>query len=327
MKPVSTGIGPFAPATVTVLEWPPMRSVAFVDGDLVLLTEQPRRRHAGNAGTDDRYVFLDCEIAVHCSPLLRFGRPRSWPALRTGAVTVRSEAWIMGEEGNLLAGVDPSARPGRIRGHASRERSHLAQFFQAVIRFRTGLEPSWRMSAAERPHATPREWIGAIAAPAGPGRFRVAVRILCAAGQGDADALGRGGRCGRRHRTGDAADGMAQGGVFRSGARQRLGVDFHDRAQSAHRSAARRKTGDALCAVGAGRARSAANSGPCTQCVGTRRAGACRAEGTLAGTSSCRYSFRFSKAAPTAISRHCSICHSVRSNRAFVSPWAGCAIC
>jgi hypothetical protein len=59
--------------------------VALIDRDVVLLTEQPGRRHPGNAGTYDRYVLSDRKIAVHCSP---------HPS--TGAVTLGLAVWITG---------------------------------------------------------------------------------------------------------------------------------------------------------------------------------------------------------------------------------------
>jgi hypothetical protein len=80
-------------------------AVAFIDRHLVLLAEQPGRRHAGNAGADDRYVLLDGKIAVHRSPLGRLRRPR--PLFLTsphGAVTLGWGRWITAKGRNRMAG-------------------------------------------------------------------------------------------------------------------------------------------------------------------------------------------------------------------------------
>jgi hypothetical protein len=80
-------------------------TLAFIDRDLVLLAEQPGRRHAGNAGADDRYVLLDGKIAVHRSPLGRLRRPRpfvfSSPDM---AVTLGRKRWITGAGRERMAG-------------------------------------------------------------------------------------------------------------------------------------------------------------------------------------------------------------------------------
>src|SRR5580693_5247702 len=104
MKPVSTGTGPFAPSTNGV-RMAADATVAFVDRHLVLLAEQPGRRHAGNAGADDRYVLWGSKIAVHGSPLGRLRRPR--PLVLHSphvAVTLGRKRWITGAARNCIAG-------------------------------------------------------------------------------------------------------------------------------------------------------------------------------------------------------------------------------
>src|SRR4029077_17126744 len=80
-------------------------TVAFIDRHLVLLAEQPGRRHAGNAGADDRYVLGDGKIAVHRSPLGRVRRPRPVVLVSPhAAVTLGRTRWITGDGRDWLAG-------------------------------------------------------------------------------------------------------------------------------------------------------------------------------------------------------------------------------
>jgi hypothetical protein len=62
------------------------------------LTEQPGRRHAGNAGADDRYTFPGCKIAVHVTPFAPLRRLRFTARVPSiGAVTFDRGPWITGE--------------------------------------------------------------------------------------------------------------------------------------------------------------------------------------------------------------------------------------
>jgi hypothetical protein len=87
---------------------------AFVNRHIMALVEQPRRRHSGNTGADDRDLFCISEPALH--------RPTLPGRLRSASSGLLFSARQYGRTAGLdhVISIDPKGDAGRIFRHAGR---------------------------------------------------------------------------------------------------------------------------------------------------------------------------------------------------------------